>query len=76
MLAYRAEDINQRLVPHELYIREELERSVQFDVSNMSLVYTEIQIWIQICCVYTRAFWIQNPDSDHLALSCGLWSRS
>ena len=33
MLAYRAEDISKRLVPHELYNREELEESVQFDVS-------------------------------------------
>ena len=32
MLAYRAEDITQRLVPHQLYTREELEHSVQFDV--------------------------------------------
>ena len=31
-MAYRAEDISKRLVPHELYIREELEESVQFDV--------------------------------------------
>lgn len=31
-VAYRAEDITKRLVPHELYIREELEESVQFDV--------------------------------------------
>ena len=34
MLAYRAEDISKRLVPHELYVREELEESVQFDVSS------------------------------------------
>lgn len=34
MLAYRAEDISQRLVPHELYTREEFENSVQFDVSH------------------------------------------
>lgn len=33
MIAYRAEDISQRLVPHELYVREEFENSVQFDVS-------------------------------------------
>ena len=31
-VAYRAEDINKRLVPHELYVREELEENVQFDV--------------------------------------------
>ena len=31
-VAYRAEDISKRLVPHELYVREELEESVQFDV--------------------------------------------
>lgn len=33
MVAYRAENISKRLVPHELYTREELEESVQFDVS-------------------------------------------
>ena len=32
MVAYRAEDIAKRLVPHELYVREELEESVLFDV--------------------------------------------
>ncbi len=37
MVAYRAEDISQRLVPHQLYIREELERSVQFDVRMVCL---------------------------------------
>ena len=34
MVAYRAEDISKRLVPHELYLREELEQSVQFDVAE------------------------------------------
>ena len=33
MLAYRAEDISQRLEPQELYDRQELEESIQFDVS-------------------------------------------
>ena len=33
MIAYRAEDISQRLVPHDLYVREEFENSVQYDVS-------------------------------------------
>ena len=33
MLAYRAEDISQRLEPQELYNRQELEESIQFDVS-------------------------------------------
>ena len=37
-MAYRAEDISKRLVPHELYIREELEESVQFDVRPVSVV--------------------------------------
>ena len=32
-IAYRAEDISKRLEPQELYNREELEESVQFDVS-------------------------------------------
>ncbi len=34
MLAYRAEDIHQRLEPQELYMREELEESVQYDVAE------------------------------------------
>ena len=34
MVAYRVEDISKRLVPHELYVREELEQSVQFDVAE------------------------------------------
>ena len=33
MLAYRAEDISQRLEPQELYDRQEFEESIQFDVS-------------------------------------------
>ena len=36
MLAYRAEDISRRLVPQELYVREELEESVQFDVRRLA----------------------------------------
>ena len=32
-IAYRAGDISKRLEPQELYNREELEESVQFDVS-------------------------------------------
>ena len=34
MLAYRAEDISKRLEPQELYVREELEESVQYDVAE------------------------------------------
>ena len=34
MLAYRAEDISQRLEPQELYDRQEFEESIQFDVSD------------------------------------------
>ena len=34
MLAYRAEDISQRLEPQELYDRQEFEESIQFDVSH------------------------------------------
>ncbi|CAI8036576.1 Sodium leak channel non-selective protein [Geodia barretti] len=34
MLAYRAEDISQRLEPQELYDRQELEESIQFDVAE------------------------------------------
>ena len=33
MLAYRAEDISERLEPQELYDRQEFEESIQFDVS-------------------------------------------
>ena len=32
MLAYRAEDISERLEPQELYDRQEFEESIQFDV--------------------------------------------
>ena len=34
MLAYRAEDISERLEPQELYDRQEFEESIQFDVSD------------------------------------------
>ena len=34
MLAYRAEDISERLEPQELYDRQQLEESIQFDVST------------------------------------------
>lgn len=41
MLAYRAEDISQRLEPQELYDRQEFEESIQFDVS----VYYMCMCW-------------------------------
>ena len=43
-MAYRAEDISKRLVPHELYIREELEESVQFDVRPVFLLVVSCSI--------------------------------
>ncbi len=42
MLAYRAEDIHQRLEPQDLYVREELEESVQYDVAEDCILK-----WIQ-----------------------------
>ncbi len=56
-MAYRAEDISKRLVPHELYIREELEESVQFDVrpichtmvSGLAPVDAKIYLAISAC---------------------------
>ena len=41
-IAYRAEDISKRLEPQELYIREELEESVQFDVSVALLLFLKL----------------------------------
>ncbi len=45
MIAYRAEDISQRLVPHELYVREEFENSVQFDVSLIEVIIKNRNLW-------------------------------
>lgn len=50
MLAYRAEDISQRLEPQELYDRQEFEESIQFDVSlyYMCMCWTPFTVTPQV----------------------------
>lgn len=70
MLAYRAEDISKRLVPHELYIREELEESVQFDVSllceahitNLILPLPSLSLYNLSSCLQSLCIFFHVPS--------------
>ena len=53
MLAYRAEDISQRLEPQELYERQEFEESVQFDVSVVASEVKWPQVALTSLCLST-----------------------
>ena len=60
MLAYRAEDISERLEPQELYDRQEFEESIQFDVRELSLSsggnHTCVCVCVCVCRLLKSVF--------------------